>query len=144
MDCTPACRRVPHRYNFFAAESNEPVDVRGPFEELPEQLTPAALREAIDVQLETLQAIDRTERAMNAAANLGEESKQQLGRDKAIVEVIDSTLERNESVLHRVRRDMHWFRVHLQKDKLFVGLFAIVVLLSAAAIVVSIVYKRRG
>ncbi|ESL10894.1 hypothetical protein TRSC58_01365 [Trypanosoma rangeli SC58] len=139
-----AGNNVPHRYNFFAAESSEPIDASGPLERLPERLAPVALREAIHVQLETLQAIDRTERLMNTATNLGEESKQQLSRDKVIIEIINNTFESNESVLQRVMRDVHWFRVQLLKDKLFVCLFVIVFILSVAAIVVAVVYKRRG
>ncbi|RNF00245.1 hypothetical protein TraAM80_07705 [Trypanosoma rangeli] len=136
--------RVPHRYNFFAAESSEPIDASAPLGKLPERLAPVALRETIYVQLETLQAIDRTERLMNTATNLGEESKQQLSQDKVIIETIDNILESNESVLQRVIRDVHWFRVQLQKDKLFVCLSVIVVILSVAAIVVAVVYKQRG
>ncbi|PBJ73485.1 hypothetical protein TcG_06765 [Trypanosoma cruzi] len=143
MEVAPGGRREPPTYRFFYADSPEPADARGPFRESQRQLTSAALREAVEVQLETLEAIDRTEQIMNTAEDIGREARQQLAQDKEIIEVIDTALETNEPVLHRVRRDLRWFRVQLQKDRLFICLFGIVAVLSVAAVIVVVAFKRR-
>ncbi|KAH9593180.1 hypothetical protein LSM04_007490 [Trypanosoma melophagium] len=133
----------PTLYKLSSNKLSEPVEENEPFEARVHPLTSMALREVIDVQGETIRAIQRAERAMNTAENLGEESKQQLAQGRVIIEVIDTTLERNESMLRRAKRDINWLRVQLQKDKIFLCLFVVAAMLSVAAIIVAVVYKNR-
>ncbi|ORC91545.1 uncharacterized protein TM35_000051410 [Trypanosoma theileri] len=133
----------PQLYKGSSTKLSEPVGEKEPFADATQQLTSMTLREVIDVQEETIRAIDRAERAMNTAENLGGKTKEQLAQDTVIIEVIDTTLAENESMLRRAKRDINWFRVQLQKDKLFLCLFVVAATLSVAAIIVGVVYKRR-
>lgn len=96
-----------------------------------------ALVSAMDVNKETLRAIEHIEHVMNETEAIGQESAGMIRRGQENLEVVDDTLGQMEPTLKRAKRDLIQFFRQMMRDRFLVCLVFVVLALVITVIIVS-------
>jgi hypothetical protein len=97
---------------------------------------------AIRVNEDALKSISNSERILHTAEETGQNTMQELQKQTEKMYEIDKGLENLQGVIDHASRDVKWFARQLAKDKCFLSIFGIVLLLLVILVFFSI-YKKN-